>query len=428
MVEKVGDDTQVKGRYEENDEGFMKEEFDPEGKWSMIFDPTIPPVDTMMAGYDYATHGPKKIVLSIYLADIFEIDTVTETFKARVQCTLDWTDDGVIKYNGAGLPDDYTVISKSATSAWSSDFSYKDSHDPSESDDDPNFNPHLELVNGIEDTEALNPSDSPSVIVLRGRPVVNQYVHFLSRFRSPFDLSNFPFDESELRITLQSGWFSEEEMEFVFTDMMYDKLKAVDPMAIGELGKTEFKVVGVRVESEACSYPYMDRYYNTTKGGAKYQHVSLCVRVRRDPRSYLLRVASVSTMLMLMEAISFLTEPNDLAGRFGISGTNFLSQVAFYFVTLDTLPKSGCITRCDRWNLVNFFLMFLSNTENFAAFYAVDVLETDTNLVYYVESRLAVCYTFLVLLGLVWFMQPLLVQSLPKAATSVSIGPKTKLN
>jgi hypothetical protein len=51
------------------------------------------------------------------------------------------------------------------------------------------------------------------------------------------------------------------------------------------------------------------------------------IRVRRDPYSYLLRVASVAELLMLLEVISFFTESNDLSARFSISGTIFLAMV-----------------------------------------------------------------------------------------------------
>ena len=109
----------------------------------------------------------------------------------------------------------------------------------------------------------------------------------------------------------------------------------------------------------------MQRYDNDE--GA-FSEAHLVIRVRRDPYSYLLRVATVAELLMFLEVLSFLTDNGDLSARFNISGTIFLAMVSLYGPMADALPKVSVVTRVDKWHLSNFVLLFASNVENLLAF------------------------------------------------------------
>ncbi len=122
--------------------------------------------------------------------------------------------------------------------------------------------------------------------------------------------------------------------------------RTVDQHAIGGVGLSEFEIVRVRVESDEKDVNSMQRY-DHTEGAFSEAH--LIIRVRRDPYSYLLRVASVSELLMFLEALSFLTDSSDLSARFSISGTIFLAMVSLYGPMADALPKVSVVTRVDKW-------------------------------------------------------------------------------
>lgn len=87
--------------------------------------------------------------------------------------------------------------------------------------------------------------------------------------------------------------------------------------------------------------------YDNTEGAFSEAH--LIIRVRRDPYSYLLRVAFVSELLMVLEVMSFLTDRGELSDRFSISGTIFLAMVSLYGPMADALPKVSVVTRVDKW-------------------------------------------------------------------------------
>ena len=121
--------------------------------------------------------------------------------------------------------------------------------------------------------------------------------------------------------------------------------KSVDKSAIGGVGLSEFEIIRVRVETEEKDVNSMQRYDNAE--GA-FSEAHLIIRVRRDPYSYLLRVASVAVLLMFLEVLSFLDD-GDLSARFSISGTIFLAMVSLYGPMADALPKVSVVTRVDKW-------------------------------------------------------------------------------
>ena len=112
------------------------------------------------------------------------------------------------------------------------------------------------------------------------------------------------------------------------------------------MGLSEFEIVKVRVHSDEKDVNSMQRYDNDE--GA-FSEAHLIISVRRDPYSYLLRVASVAELLMFLEVLSFLTDNADLSARFSISGTIFLAMVSLYGPMADNLPKVSVVTRVDKW-------------------------------------------------------------------------------
>ena len=82
-------------------------------------------------------------------------------------------------------------------------------------------------------------------------------------------------------------------------------------------------------------------------------------------------------------------------------------MVAFYYCVVDMLPKVSIITRCDKWNIFNFGLMFCSNIENLVAFGALKFEVVTGETLEWVEQRLAVLYVVSALGMLAWFVWPL---------------------
>ncbi len=375
------------------------EALDPEGGWPLEFDSGALPVGSDMSGHDARRFGPKPVVLSVFVGDLVDVDPASQKFRAKLQMTLDWVDDGAL-VKGDEL--DEHSGSTSSGSYWSGPYQFKEAfaEDPAES----TFNPQIALVNAVEDDAPVESATCQQVYRLRGRPVVSRYLEFFTTFRTNFDLRQFPFDESDLCVEMTSAFWGHKDVRFVWSDCMRQGLEACSSRAVGGRGLSEFEIVGVDCESGSQSYAYLGRYDDMDP---LYPHVVLRLRVRHDPFSYLTRVALVTVMLMMLEALSFLVDASDLGGRFSVSGTCFLSLCAFSSVTFESLPKAAVVTRSDRWNLANFFLIFVSNLENVAVFAALRSEAIDPDNLARFEVGCAVAYVGAVLATFAWFVAPL---------------------
>jgi hypothetical protein len=377
-------------------------EVDTEGGWPLQHDYDIDAITPDMSGYDIETKGPLKVLINVYIADLPVVDTLAFTFKPKMQVTLDWVDDGaLVDESIPNLYADGNTTSTSTANYWTGGFSLRpDLEDkPLES----MFNPQLILVNSIADaTPSIE--KSINIALLRKRPVICEYCEFFPELRSPLNLVEFPFDTSILECRFTSNEWSTKDLQFIWTKEMQDFNKTVSPAARGGPGLSEFEIINVDTAVEGFSYSYMNRYEAQS---CEYPHAILKITVRRDPFSYLMRVAIVSVMLMLMECMSFLVDAKDLGGRFSVSGTTFLAMVAFYYCVVDMLPKVAIITRCDYWNLMNFGLMFFSNCENLVCFALMKLKLIEETKLEWIEQRLAVLYVIAVFSALLWFISPL---------------------
>lgn len=307
--------------------------FDVEGEWPSRHDSMADAIGVSMEGHDIAEKGPLKVIIHVYLADLPCVDTIAFTFRPKMQLTLDWVDDGaLVDENIPILDEDGGTSSASSANYWTGGFSIRPDlvDKPSES----MFNPKLILVNSIADATP-SVDKSISLALLRGRPVVYEYCEFFPVLRSPLDLAQFPFDTSTLECRFTSNDWSTSDLQFVWAKEMQDFNKTVSPSARGGPGLSEFEIIGLETAIEGFSYSQQDRYEAQS---CEYPHAILRITVRRDPFSYLMRVAVVSVMLMLMEVVSFLVDAKDLGGRFSVSGTTVRMPVVSSALPFSSRP------------------------------------------------------------------------------------------
>jgi hypothetical protein len=162
---------------------------------------------------------------------------------------------------------------------------------------------------------------------------------------------------------------------------------------------------GLNIDTLTHYYPYMERYDDNNPN---YPHVKIQVQVRRNPWYFVIRVCVVSVLVTLMETVSFFVAPSDLSARFSISGTTFLSAIAFYFVIIEQIPKVSYATRCDIWNGLNFGLLALSSAENILAHFALSYGFIEEPALVSLERWLAAGFIAMVLLCASWFVYPVI--------------------
>ncbi|KAL3806563.1 hypothetical protein ACHAXA_011738 [Cyclostephanos tholiformis] len=384
-------------------------------EFSESYDPSTEPVGLDMGGHDTHLLGPKTVMLDSFVIDLLHVDTGAQTFRLKLLVNMDWEDDGTIEpemkhrrnlgRRGSGSGGDGDVY---RTGKYVPRREYRE--DPLST----TWNPNVVLVNAIADESPVEAgSKFHSINMLNGRPVVSRSVIYQPTCRCAFSFANFPFDETDLVVKLSSNKWNSEQVHFMWSHRLSGGgnhvsrdashlRRSVDSNAVGGIGLSEFEIVTVRVTTGEKEVDCMSRYDNAE---GEFSEAHLVIRVRRDPYSYLLRVASVAELLMFLEVLSFLTHDDDLCGRFSISGTIFLAMVSLYGPMADSLPKVSVVTRVDKWHVQNFILLFASNVENLVACVFRKYIETQYDDI--VESILAIIYMYLVAKNLFWFIEPL---------------------
>jgi len=351
--------------------------------------------------------GPKVVVMDPNIFDLLEVDTVSHTFKVKMSVSLDWEDDGatekeMIRKRGLrGISNRNVAVEY----YWSGKYRHKPQYD-----EDPlstTFNPRVCLVNAID---SQDPKDSfVKVNTLSRRPVVSQSLQFQPECRCNFTLWNYPFDEIDLIMTFSTNHFTSDKVRLVWVSWLTQNLhknsirscpKALENNFIFKQETDEFSIIDIRGETGEIQRENTLPY----DGGHFYPIAVLRIRVRRNPYSYLVRVATVMMMLLFLETISFLTDAGDLVNRFSISGTTFLAMVALYYPTVDFLQTVPVVTRVDKWNLFCFALMFASNCENLLAHCLVGAISA--RALQNFERSCCVLYLTLVIVGFLWFIYP----------------------
>ncbi len=70
---------------------------DSEGGWPAQYQRDQLPVGVGAENWDFHAHGPRVCVVNFFLRDLVEVNTVQQTFRPRLQMTIDWVDDGALR-------------------------------------------------------------------------------------------------------------------------------------------------------------------------------------------------------------------------------------------------------------------------------------------------------------------------------------------
>ena len=281
---------------------------DDEGNWLMEVNLTEAALGPTMDGQ----YRKQTVVVTAFVTNVLAVDLIAQTFTARIQVTLDWVDDGILKKSAgsdATWKGGYEVDER---------FLDNEGHATAKTI----WTPQFSMVNAVDGHEPLE-SDL-NVQVLRGRPVVVQYFDLQPTLSCDLTVRNFPFDAQTLEAVFTSHYWSTLELKFVVSKSATSGGESVVGPSVAN--NAEWIFGGLNIDTLTHYYPYMERYDDNNPN---YPHVKIQVQVRRNPWYFVIRVCVVSVLVTLMETVSFFVAPSDLSARFSISGTTFLSAIAF---------------------------------------------------------------------------------------------------
>jgi len=303
-------------------------------------DGTFMPIGTSMEGYDKDVLGPKRVLVSVYLRDIFQVDAVAETWTALIDVNCEWLDDGALKEDvSAGYAQGGRIFAVAPEELW---------------------RPHLGLVNGVDGLEPIK--DSIDVCLLNGRHVISSYNTFRATLPSPSDLRQFPFDCPKLTLSLgsemwlvsdlliipENGCLSPSQLKHLVVDSMVDS-------------QAEYKVLGVVARPGEHVYANLTRFDFQEEG---YPEVTFEFQMLRDPKYYLRNIAVIVNILVFVTLLTYILDPSDIGSRMSLTTTMLLTLVAFQFVATGMLPRISYSTRLDQWLNVSFCNILFMNIQN----------------------------------------------------------------
>ena len=220
------------------------------------------------------------------------------------------------------------------------------------------WDPRLYFPNAIEMRSALTKRIVfTDEIHMKG--MVQWSYRVKGRFRCPFDISAFPFDDQVLSIYVSSYW----------NDTV---VKFRQEMTIGNNISNALSNFADSGQWELQKYILSD--VSSSKGnkinGKKFSKeireplFQFHVHARRKYNYYLWNIASMVNMISILAFTSFSIDRSDIGKRLSVSLTLLLTVVAFKNFVSSILPKVSYLTLLDKYVLFNVAFIFLVSIEN----------------------------------------------------------------
>jgi hypothetical protein len=167
--------------------------------------------------------------------------------------------------------------------------------------------------------------------------------YFNSTVSALFDLRQFPFDEQNFEIRLESFTFNSEMVEFVTND---DRVR-YSP----ELFLPEWRITGIDAHVEKTL---------NVRDQVPFSRAVIGLHVAREWGFYVYKLWVPLFLIVALSWSVFWMQGESLANRIRMSATAFLTVVAYQFAVSGSLPKVAYLTIMDRLMVASFILIALT--------------------------------------------------------------------
>lgn len=201
--------------------------------------------------------------------------------------------------------------------------------------------PDIEIENGdgVRRTENLE-------LIIFADGTVEYEERFVASIKTDFNLRQFPFDEQDLEIDIESFAWDESSVIFIALD---EKIGSDVEEAGSEWIVTHFST-DIRPEPEVRSeFPFSEFIFT--------------MHLKRLPGYYLWRVAPM-IILIILSWTTFWMEGEPMPGRMGRSFIALLTVVAFHRIVSDMMPRISYTTFLDGMVLIAYLFTSITIVEN----------------------------------------------------------------
>lgn len=197
------------------------------------------------------------------------------------------------------------------------------------------------------------------------------YILFDMRYQGVFhnemDLKKFPFDEQDLAIELEDFTKRKEELVFVYGAPSDSITNRQDTLLLSskDAFETELKFPEFYLDTTVKSI-IGEHEYNMVGKAEYYSQSKFVLHVARETDYYLLKIISISCLIVIMSWIVFYMPPSSFNERSSYSITAFLALVGHNYLTNSLLPLIPYLTMMDYitmgTNLLVFFTLVVNLT------------------------------------------------------------------
>ncbi len=253
--------------------------------------------------------GITEVRVSVYLLDVDEIDSASQTFTANVSYDLRWKDPR-LAHGGEGE----MVIELGDV-----------------------WNPRIQIAN-----RQLAFSTFPEAVHVSPDGEVTYSQRVWGKFSQPLDLRDFPFDTQFFRFDLVSAGYGPEELALV-EDSEF-------PSGIAE----ELSLPDWNIKSlEAKPNVFQPSSVAEPLAGFRLEVVAT-----RQVGYYILKVIFPLVLIVAMSWIVFWIDPKESGTQISVSVTSMLTLIAYRFMVGGLLPHISYLTRLDGFILISTVMVF----------------------------------------------------------------------
>ncbi|XP_066913672.1 glutamate-gated chloride channel alpha-like [Clytia hemisphaerica] len=216
------------------------------------------------------------------------------------------------------------------------------------------WDPRIYFPNAVEMKSSINKRIICTDNV-KGTVMIQWSYRVKGRFKCPFDITTFPFDDQVLRIHVSSYWSNRV-------------IRFRQELSIGNNISSALANFADGGQWELQTYILSD-VVEPSDGGAFSKEIKeplfqFHVHARRKYNYYLWNIAAMVNMISFLAFTSFAIERNDTGKRLSVSLTLLLTVVAFKNFVSSILPKVSYLTLMDKYVLFNVAFIFLVSVQN----------------------------------------------------------------
>lgn len=165
------------------------------------------------------------------------------------------------------------------------------------------------------------------------------------RFSQPLDLRTFPQDRQKLTVHVAAAGLKESEVRLVPLVTERGEMNGIAPF----FSLPDFDVLSWSAQSA----PYIP--FEGHAGIAAFQ---MEIEVRRRITYFVIKIIIPLCFIVIMSWVPRWLDPHEIGASIGISGTAFLTLIAYLFAITVLLPPVAYITRMDRFILLSTMMVF----------------------------------------------------------------------